>query len=126
LCDRFTDASFAYQGAGRGLPESRIEALEELAQRGLQPDLTILLDVPVATGLQRAAGRGSEDRFETESLAFLERVRQSYLDRAARYPERFVVIDASASEGQVWTEIEQTLESRVGAHRIADGLKSHA
>jgi dTMP kinase len=74
LCDRFTDASFAYQGGGRGVPEADIATLEALVQRDLQPDLTLLLDVPVTIGLERAAGRGSEDRFETESLRFLEAV----------------------------------------------------
>lgn len=112
LCDRFTDASFAYQGGGRGLPETVIEALQELALGGLKPDLTLLLDVPVETGLERTAGRGSQDRFESESLRFLERVRQNYLERAGDAPGRFVVIDAAAGEEVVWEQIEATLERR--------------
>lgn len=113
LCDRFTDASFAYQGGGRGLPVEDIEALEMLVQRDLRPDLTLLLDVPVETGLARARGRDSEDRFETESQRFLERVRQAYLERARHEPERFAVIDASASEDAVWNSIRIVLETRL-------------
>lgn len=126
LCDRFTDASFAYQGGGRGLPEAHIETLEALAQKGLQPDLTLLLDVPVTTGLQRAAGRGSEDRFESESLAFLERVRAAYLARARRFPERFAVIDASVPEEEVWRAIERALETVIGRRRFGGGEAAHA
>lgn len=112
LCDRFTDASFAYQGAGRNLHESAIESLAELVQAGLEPDLTFLLDLPVEVGLRRAAGRGSEDRFESESRVFLESVRSAYLDRAARFPGRFVVVDAARDEMSVWRAIEQVLEQR--------------
>ena len=112
LCDRFTDASFAYQGAGRGLPEEDVAALEQLVQRGLQPDLTILLDLPVAAGLERAAGRGSVDRFEGESMRFLERVREAYLRRARENPRRFAVVDALESEDDVWQAIRGVLEQR--------------
>jgi dTMP kinase len=113
LCDRFTDASFAYQGGGRGLPAADIETLEHLVQRNLKPDLTILLDTPVETGLARARGRDSEDRFETESLQFLERVRQTYLERARQDSERFTVIDARADEETVWARIQAVLEARL-------------
>lgn len=119
LCDRFTDASFAYQGGGRGLPEEDILALERLVQRDLQPDLTLLLDVPVETGLQRAAARGTEDRFEGESEVFLERVRAAYLTRARRHSERFVVIDATADEASVWGAIERHLAQRISPERAA-------
>ncbi len=95
LCDRYADASYAYQGGGRGQPVERIAELERWACGGLKPDLTLLLDLPVATGRARAAGRGDADRIEVEADAFFERVRTSYRLRAAAEPERFRVIDAS-------------------------------
>lgn len=105
LCDRFTDASFAYQGAGRGLGESTVATLEELVQGELRPDLTVLLDAPVALGLERARGRGALDRFEREDLAFFERVRAHYLYRAARSSGRYHVIDASRDLADVQTAL---------------------
>jgi dTMP kinase len=96
LCDRFTDATYAYQGGGRGVPRRRIALLEDLVQGDLRPDLTLLFDLPVATGLSRARGRSAPDRFEAETLAFHEAVRAEYLDIAAREPERVRVIDAEA------------------------------
>lgn len=113
LCDRFTDATWAYQGGGRGLPRAEIAALESLVHGDLQPDLTLLLDLPVEQGMQRAAERGQADRFEQESLTFFENVRRGYLDRAATAPERFVVIDASGDVDAVWTQIESVLRERV-------------
>ncbi len=101
LCDRFADASYAYQGGGRGQPESRIAELERWACAGLKPELTLLLDLPVATGRARAAGRGDADRIETENDAFFERVRACYRARAAAEPARFRVIDASQSPAAV-------------------------
>ncbi|MBV8157816.1 MAG: dTMP kinase [Dyella sp.] len=101
LCDRFTDASYAYQGGGRGVPVERIALLEQWATEGLTPDLTLLLDLPVATGRARAAGRGEADRIENEADAFFERVRATYRARAAEQPERFRVIDASLTQSQV-------------------------
>ena len=95
LCDRYVDASYAYQGGGRGQPAERIAELERWACAGLVPDLTLLLDLPVATGRARAAGRGEADRIETEADAFFERVRASYRARAAAEPGRFRLIDAS-------------------------------
>ncbi|WP_108471360.1 dTMP kinase [Rhodanobacter thiooxydans] len=95
LCDRFADASYAYQGGGRGQPAERIAELERWACAGVKPDLTLLLDLPVATGRARAAGRGDVDRIEVEADAFFERVRASYRERAAAEPQRFRVIDAS-------------------------------
>ncbi len=97
LCDRFVDASYAYQGGGRGQPAARIAELERWACGGLQPDLTLLLDLPVAIGRQRIAGRGAADRIEVEADAFFERVRATYRDRAAAEPGRIRVIDASQS-----------------------------
>lgn len=101
LCDRFVDASYAYQGAGRGQPTRRIAELERWACAGIKPDLTLLLDLPVATGRARAAGRGDADRIEVEADSFFERVRQSYRDRAAAEPQRYRVIDASQSPAAV-------------------------
>ena len=94
LCDRYVDASYAYQGGGGGQPFARIAELERWACAGLVPDLTLLLDLPVAMGRTRAAGRGEADRIETEADAFFERVRESYRARAAAEPARFRLIDA--------------------------------
>lgn len=110
LCDRFTDATFAYQGGGRGLDTDFISRLEGMVQRGLQPDLTILLDLPVEIGLARASQRAELDRFENEKVAFFEQVRQAYLARAAAEPERFAVIDASGTLDQVQQQIRTVLE----------------
>jgi len=101
LCDRFTDASYAYQGGGRGIPVERIATLEQWATDGLAPDLTLLLDLPVATGRARAAGRGEADRIEAEADGFFERVRAAYRARAAAEPGRFRIIDASQTPDEV-------------------------
>lgn len=114
LCDRFTDASFAYQGAGRGISQEFIGALETLVQGSLRPDVTFLLDVPVAVGLQRAAtrrGRSVPDRFEQEDLAFFERVRRGFLELAQRHPERISVIDAGRSQAEVSAVLLTQLDS---------------
>lgn len=95
LCDRFADASYAYQGAGRGQPAARIDELERWACNGLKPDLTLLLDLPVTTGRARAEARGAADRIESEADAFFERVRAFYRQRAADEPARFRIIDAT-------------------------------
>jgi dTMP kinase len=101
LCDRFTDASFAYQGGGRGMDSALIADLERWAA-GRKPDLTFLLDLPVSDGLARARSRGSEfDRIEQETDAFFERVRATYRARAAMEPARWRVIDASRSQAEV-------------------------
>jgi dTMP kinase len=113
LCDRFTDATWAYQGGGRGLPWEDIATLERLVHGDLQPDLTLLLDVPVEQGLQRASRRSATDRFEKESMEFFSRVRQVYLDRAARAPERFALIDAAGPVDAVWAEVEHALRERI-------------
>lgn len=101
LCDRFTDATFAYQGYGRGIDLDRIAALQRWVQGARRPDLTLLLDVPVDVGLARAAGRSAPDRFERQDRAFFERVRRGYLELAAQEPARFRVIDASRSIAEV-------------------------
>ena len=115
LCDRFTDATWAYQGGGRGLPRHEIETLEKLVHGDLQPDLTLLLDLPVEQGLKRAARRSQADRFEQESARFFEQVRGAYLERAAAAPERFAVIDASSNMTEVWSQIESVLRERMGS-----------
>jgi dTMP kinase len=107
LCDRFTDASFAYQGAGRGLGEEAVATLESLVQGDLRPDITLLLDAPVAVGLERARGRGALDRFEQEDLAFFERVRRGYLQRALAGSGRYHVVDASRE----LAEVQQALKA---------------
>jgi len=97
LSDRFTDATFAYQGGGRGVPVEKLGVLEDWVQAGLQPDLTLFCDVPVGVGQDRLrAGQGNLDRFERESVAFHERVRAAYLERAARDPVRIRVVDATS------------------------------
>jgi len=106
LCDRFTDATYAYQGGGRGLSFQRIEQLEFFVQGGMRPDLTLIFDLPVEIGLSRAAARGRLDRFEQEGLAFFETVRSTYLDRARQVPQRYRVIDA----GQSLTAVQQDLD----------------
>lgn len=104
LCDRYVDASYAYQGGGRGQPFERIAELERWACAEVTPDLTLLLDLPVSTGRARAAGRGAADRIEVEADAFFERVRTVYRERAQAQPQRFRVIDASLPPDTVLTE----------------------
>lgn len=113
LCDRFTDATWAYQGGGRTIPLELIAALEHAVQGDLQPDLTVLLDVPVQAGFARMSGRGERDRIEREAEVFFERVRASYLRRAATAPNRFEIIDAGADEESVWRAVEAVLQRRL-------------
>ncbi|HYW93893.1 MAG TPA: dTMP kinase [Gammaproteobacteria bacterium] len=117
LCDRFTDATYAYQGGGRGLPAERIARLEAWVHGDLQPDLTLLLDAPVEVGFTRARRRGSLNRFEREQVAFYRRVRRTYLQRAAADPDRFRVIDATGDPDQVQNALVEAvrplLEERV-------------
>ena len=110
LCDRFTDATYAYQGGGRGVPMDRIEKLEDWVQGELRPNHTLLLDMPVADGLQRAGARSEPDRFEQEQHAFFERVRETYLARAKQEPERIHVIDASPALDVVQLHIAEVLQ----------------
>ncbi|MDZ7735962.1 MAG: dTMP kinase [Gammaproteobacteria bacterium] len=110
VCDRFTDATYAYQGGGRGMPRRQIEQLESWVQDDLRPDLTLLLDVPVEVGLGRAEKRGEADRFEAEAEAFFLAVRETYLDIARRDPERVRVIDGSQPTAEVTAAIYRILE----------------
>jgi dTMP kinase len=113
LCDRFTDATYAYQGGGRGLLVAHIDALVRIVHPDLQPDLTLLLDTPVDTGLARARhrnGDGGPDRFEAEQREFFERVRSVYLERAGSEPDRFRVIDATRAADEVTVEVCASLE----------------
>jgi dTMP kinase len=95
VSDRFTDATFAYQGGGRGIPAAKLEALEDWVQQGLQPDLTLLFDVPWEVSQARLALSAVRDRFEAEKQDFFQRVRNAYLERARAFPERIRVVDAS-------------------------------
>ena len=111
VCDRFTDATYAYQGGGRGLPEPWIARLEELVQQELRPDLTLLLDTPVDVGMTRAGERGALDRFEREQIAFFERIRDVYLERATREPDRFRIVDAHRPLEAIAEEIRMHLDT---------------
>jgi len=117
LCDRFVDATYAYQGGGRGVPVERIAILEAFVLGDLQPDLTLVFDLPVEIGLARAARRGALDRFEQEQRAFFDAVRQTYLQRAQAVPERYSVIDASRTLAEVQADLRALvarLEPRLG------------
>jgi dTMP kinase len=120
VCDRFTDATYAYQGGGRGMDTRQIAVLEELVQHDLHPDLTLLLDAPLDLTSARAQRRNSDagmvDRFELEQRAFFERVRDAYLARAGAFPERIAVIDASGSMESVTTALRTTIEQRLMNH----------
>ncbi|MBV1951415.1 MAG: dTMP kinase [Cycloclasticus sp.] len=110
LCDRFTDATYAYQGGGRDFLMQDIAWMEGFVQKGLKPDKTILLDLDVETGLKRASKRSEPDRFESEKKVFFEKVRQVYLNRAEAEPDRFSVVDASLSLSQVQEAIKIQLD----------------
>ncbi|MCH8100309.1 MAG: dTMP kinase [Proteobacteria bacterium] len=109
VCDRFTDASRAYQGDGRGLDMERINTLAGWVQEGLEPDVTLLLDAPADIGMGRAARRGASDRLESEEMPFYERVREGYLTLARAEPERFAIIDASQPLADVKADIRAVL-----------------
>ncbi|TRO25201.1 dTMP kinase [Ectopseudomonas mendocina] len=117
LCDRFTDATYAYQGGGRGLSIERIAQLEQFVQGELRPDLTLIFDLPVEVGLARAAARGRLDRFEQEGRGFFEAVRQAYLQRAAQSPQCYRVLDAGQTLVQVQADIDALLPSLLEACR---------
>lgn len=110
VCDRFTDATYAYQGGGRGIEEAKIADLENWVQGELRPDITILLDAPIEVGMTRAGKRGALDRFEQEKMDFFQRVRSSYLARAKNEPQRYRVIDASLSLSQVKASLRSVME----------------
>lgn len=111
VCDRFTDATRAYQGDGRGQSAQRIESLADWVHDGVEPDLTLLLDAPAEVGMQRAASRGEGDRMDGEELAFYRRVRAGYLRLAEQWPERFAVIDASQELESVRHDIGAAIEA---------------
>jgi len=112
LCDRFTDATFAYQGAGRAFDIGVLAQLEGWVQQGRQPDLTLWFDLPVAQAAQRRTAVRAPDRFEGQDQRFFERVREGYAQRMAQSPERFVRLDAAADRSAVWAQIERALEQR--------------
>jgi len=116
LCDRFTDATYAYQGGGRGEPDERIRDLEQWVQQGVQPDLTLLLDLPVAIGLARAGKRSAPDRFEAERESFFERARAAYLRIAHAHPSRVHLIDASLTPDEVRLQIAPVIEGFLREH----------
>jgi dTMP kinase len=116
LCDRFTEATYAYQGGGRGLNQKKIADLENWVQGDLRPDLTIILDAPVETGRQRAGQRSTPDRIEKEQNDFFERVRDTYLELAGHYPDRIAVIDAGVAIEQVQDQIARVFRQ----HGIID------
>jgi dTMP kinase len=117
ICDRFTDATYAYQGGGRNLAVENIATLEQMVQGTLRPDLTLLLDAPLDISAARASARnaatGTNDRFEQERREFFERVRAAYLDRARQEPKRFAVIDATQSLEAVTVSIQQVIAERL-------------
>ena len=115
VCDRFTDASYAYQGGGRRVSPELISRLEEMVQNGLKPDLTILFDAPVEVGMARAKRRGASDRMESEDVEFYERVRIAYLQLAEHNPKRIKVIDSSRSLQDVQANIAHLLLSLFGS-----------
>ena len=114
VSDRFTDATFAYQGGGRGVPLQDIATLEHWVQGDFRPDLTLLLDVPLEVSMARINQTREKDRFEQEKAEFFNRVREVYLQRANEQPERYAVIDSSQSLGAVKNQIETALDSHFG------------
>ena len=115
LCDRFTDATYAYQGYGRGIPLQKISDLENWVQGALRPDLTLLMDLPVEVGMERAGKRSAPDRFESEAWDFFERIRKGYLSIAAEQPSRVKVIDASQDLANVQAQIRAAMEAFVNS-----------
>ena len=113
ISDRFTDASFAYQGGGRQIPIAHIQALTDRVQGDLQPDLTLLLDAPVEIGLARMNQRGEKDRIEQESTDFFNRVRAAYLARAKQFPDRFAIINADTALENVQAQIKNALDKLI-------------
>lgn len=117
LCDRFTDATYAYQGGGRSIDFAMIEWLEESTQNGIKPDLTLLLDSPIETGMKRAKERGELDRFELEQTHFFEKVRKAYQQRAEQNPKRIKTINANQTLDKVQAEIKLTLQELIVSER---------
>lgn len=117
LCDRFTDATYAYQGGGRSLSKQTISTLEDLVQGDLRPDLVLVLDIEPELGLQRARQRGEPDRFEQETIAFFNRVRAAYLERAKQNPSRYLIVDAGQPLDKVQQQIKLGLDAFILAGR---------
>lgn len=115
VSDRFTDATFAYQGGGRGIPTADIEVLENWVQGNLRPNLTLLLDVPLEVSFERIVGSREKDRFEQEEAEFFARVRGAYLARAAAHPQRYRVIDSNRSREEVCAAVEAALQAHFEA-----------
>lgn len=111
LCDRFTDATYAYQGGGRGVPKEQIASLEQLVQGDLRPDHVVLLDAPVEVGMARARSRGEPDRFEQEKTAFFQRIRDCYLERASQQPGRYHVVDAAQPLADVSRQVSTLISA---------------
>lgn len=116
LCDRFTDATYAYQGGGRGLSSERIATLEQFVQADLRPHLTLVFDLPVEIGLSRAAARGRLDRFEQEGKVFFDAVRHTYLERASAAPSRYRLIDAAQTLEQVQRQLDALMPQLLEMH----------
>ena len=113
ICDRFVDSSYAYPGAGNGFPIATLHALEEMVLGKLRPDLTLVFDLDPAIGLQRARNRGEQNRFEEQTLAFMQRVRRAFLDRAEMQPSRYAVLDAGQALEATQAALSKILESRL-------------
>ena len=111
ISDRFSDASFAYQGGGRGVALSKLEQLERWVHEGLQPDLTLLFDIPIEVARQRLSNNATLDRFEQEKGSFFEKVRQAYLERRKKHPQRFVLIDAAQTPEEVKADLGKIIRS---------------
>ncbi len=118
ICDRFTDATYAYQGGGRGLSQKKIAILENWVQGDLRPDYTLLFDVDVSTGMKRIKKNRVLDRLESEQESFFEKVRSCYLDRANKEPKRFYIIDASKTLEEVTIQVKQVLEKIITTNLI--------
>lgn len=119
VCDRFTDATYAYQGGGRSMEINKIAVLEDLVQGDLRPDRVILLDLPVEIGMDRAKKRGELDRFESQRIEFFQRVRSAYLKRAAQQPQTYRIIDASLTLDKVQRQIQTVLDDLIsGSQRV--------
>ncbi len=112
VSDRFTDATYAYQGAGRGIDPQRVAVIEDWVQGELRPDMTLLLDLPVEVGMERASKRGELDRFEIEQMSFFERVAEIYRQRAKNDPDRFRLIDASKTIPEVQEQIKSVFDEK--------------
>ena len=109
LCDRFTDSTYAYQGGGRGIDMQKIDVIKKWVQQGFEPDLTLLFDLPVKLGLERAGKRGEADRFESEQMDFFEKVRSCYLSLARDYPQRIKCVNAANSIETIQSDISKII-----------------